>query len=184
MDPTLYYIIGASGSGKDSLITYARKNLPDEAKVAFSHRYITRDSNAGNENHVALTEKEFKLRIMYGFFAMHWHSHGFYYGIGNEVSDWLDRGFNVVVNGSREYLSQAAIDFEQLCPVLIEVDISTLQKRLKERGRENAAEISLRLLRAKALSQEINHPRLIRIQNDNPLEESGKLLLSVLSGTN
>lgn len=184
MHPNLYYIIGASGCGKDSLMTYARNNLSEDAKVVFAHRYITRNADAGNENHVALSEQEFSLRLNHGFFAMHWHSHGYHYGIGDEVNDWLDKGFNVVVNGSREYLNQAARDFGQLLPVSIEVDLPTLQKRLESRGRESGAEIAQRLQRAKALSSEIYHPRLVRIHNNKTLEESGKLLLSILSSRN
>ena len=93
----LFYIIGPSGAGKDSVIHYLRQNSKPEHRLVFAHRYITRDAHAGGENHVALSEAEFRQRKAAGFFAMDWHSHSTYYGIGTEVEAWLKQGFNVVV---------------------------------------------------------------------------------------
>ena len=39
--------MGPSGAGKDSVLTRARGLLPDDAPVAFAHRYITRSSDIG-----------------------------------------------------------------------------------------------------------------------------------------
>ena len=183
MNAALFYVIGASGCGKDSLMSYARKRLPHTAKVTFAHRYITRAADAGNENHIALSEADFAQRLNLNCFAMHWYSHGYHYGIGQEIQHWMAQGLSVVVNGSRAYLSQAAADFEQLHPILIEVDLAILEKRLVKRGRESKQEIINRLERAEALSQSISHPKLTRIQNNRSLAESGESLLSTLTRT-
>ncbi len=53
----LLYLMGASGSGKDSLLDALRQHLPTD--VAVAHRYITRPADAGAENHIALSETEF-----------------------------------------------------------------------------------------------------------------------------
>lgn len=97
----LFYVIGPSDSGKDSLLRYARARLGPVSRVVFAHRYITRPVDVNGENHVALTKAEF------GLLAMHWRSHGHRYGIGREIDLWLAKGCQVVVNGSREYLPQA-----------------------------------------------------------------------------
>lgn len=78
----LFYVIGPSGSGKDSLMRYARASLAGDPSVVFAHRYITRPMELHGENHVALTETEFDARLAAGLFAMHWESHGLRYGIG------------------------------------------------------------------------------------------------------
>ena len=181
MNAALFYVIGASGSGKDSLMSYAREQLPHTANATFAHRYITRTADAGHENHIALNEAEFAQRLNLNCFAMHWYSHGYHYGIGQEIQHWMAQGLSVVVNGSRAYLSQAAADFEQLRPILIEVDLAILEKRLLERGRESQQEIIKRLERAEAFSQSISHPKLTRIQNNRCLAESGDILLSTLT---
>lgn len=178
----LFYIIGASGVGKDSLISYARENLDGKAPVVFAHRYITRDADAGHENHVSLTVDEFRLRDEHGCFAMQWQSHDTWYAIGIEIERLLDKGLNVVVNGSREYLQNAAGKFKQLTPVLITADKTRLKERLHLRGRETDTQIEKRLQQAGKLDALVEHPRLIRLQNDSDLEVAGNELVTILQG--
>lgn len=179
-DPRLFYVIGASGVGKDSLIDYVRQQLPAGAPVAFAHRYITRPADAGGENHVALSDDEFLVRQHSGAFSMVWESHGLRYGIGTEVRQWLDLGLDVVVNGSRDYLAKAAARFPCLMPALIQVDPAVLRTRLKLRGRESAADIEQRLQRAAMLDATLQGHELIRIDNSGPLAQAGQQLLQLL----
>jgi|TARA_R110002074_G_scaffold114782_1_gene245446 ribose 1,5-bisphosphokinase len=179
----LFYIIGASGVGKDSLLGYARQHLRPEESLFFAHRYITRKAEAGNENHVALSEQEFRQRLGKGFFAMHWSSHGLNYGIGVEVNQWLKQGVNVVVNGSRAYLPQASKHYAELVPVLIQVDQAILRQRLESRGRETSEQIEARLLRAQCMGG-ISHPGLVVIDNNADLSIAGKQLVGVLTARN
>jgi len=176
----LYYIIGASGSGKDSLIQYIRENIPDEAPVVFAHRYITRRADAGGENHVALRIQEFLLRDQHECFAMKWYSHDTYYGVGVEVNKWLDQGLDVIVNGSREYLTEASQRYSNLVPILISVDREVLHDRLIARGRETDEQINKRLIQAERLDHEVNHPDLLKLGNNSSIEEAGRHLLNLI----
>ncbi|GAB4289940.1 MAG: phosphonate metabolism protein/1,5-bisphosphokinase (PRPP-forming) PhnN [Methylophaga sp.] len=176
----LFYVIGASGVGKDSLLNYAREHLSMDDKVVFAHRYITRAADAGNENHVALSEPEFQRRLQQGCFAMNWDSHGYRYGIGVEIEQWLALGLNVVINGSRAYLQQASRDYPELIPVLVRVGQTLLRERLQQRGRESAEEIERRLQRAQALDK-LQHPRMLVINNEGDLGDAGKALVQLIS---
>lgn len=53
----LIWLMGPSGSGKDSLLAEIR--LREQTQLLVAHRYITRDASAGSENHIALSEQEF-----------------------------------------------------------------------------------------------------------------------------
>ena len=176
----LFYVMGASGAGKDTLFRYARKHISQKAPVVFAHRYITRGKNPGGENHIALSEKEFQLRLDNGLFSMHWESHGLFYGIGIEIDMWLKKGLHVVVNGSRGYLDKALNIYPGLRPVLIRVSPEILERRLRLRGRENEAEIKERLERARAF-EGLKHPRLIIIDNNGPIETSGEEFTRIFS---
>ncbi len=55
----LIWLMGPSGSGKDSLLSALRQQ--EHARLLVAHRYITRAANAGSENHIALSEREFLL---------------------------------------------------------------------------------------------------------------------------
>ncbi len=174
----LFYVVGASGVGKDSLLAYARSR-PGKHPVLFAHRYITRPAEAGGENHVAVTAEEFARMKALGLFALDWDSHGHRYGIGIEIDHWLQAGANVVMNGSRAYLAETSRRYPDVCVVLVEADPDVLRLRLRQRARESAAEIEARVARAGAFT--VNHPNLVRLRNDGPLEEAGDRLLDVLS---
>lgn len=60
MPGKLIWLVGPSGSGKDSLLAALRQREHPQLLVA--HRYITRPFNAGSENHIALSEHEFFTR--------------------------------------------------------------------------------------------------------------------------
>lgn len=177
--PRLFYVIGPSGAGKDSLLAYARPRVAGRP-LAFAHRYITRPASAGGENHVALSEAEFAARALAGCFALTWSSHGLLYGIGCEVEDWLQRGLSVVVNGSREHLPQAASRFPAMIPILVSVHQDELRRRLEARGRETAEGIAERLRRASAFP--VHHPALVQLDNSGPLEQAGEHLVHLLRG--
>lgn len=144
----LFYVIGPSGSGKDSLINGLRDRLDGEHTILFAHRYITRCWKAGGENHIELSANEFQQRLQSGLFCMEWQANNCCYAIGTEVHNWLNRGYSVVVNGSREHLEEAVSCFgEHLIPLLVTVDPNILRQRLLNRGRETAAEIDARIAR-------------------------------------
>ncbi|WP_428646776.1 ribose 1,5-bisphosphokinase [Photobacterium satsumensis] len=144
---TLFYVMGASGAGKDSLLQAIRTLYPTQLLVA--HRYITRSAQAGGENHVELSMEEFTQRKEQGLFAMSWQANGFYYALGKEIELWLSQGLNVVVNGSRAYLEQAMMDFGyRVVPIIVDVSAEVLEARLYARGRETVDQIVDRLARA------------------------------------
>lgn len=177
----LIYVMGASGCGKDSLMATARKLLPAGALVAFAHRYITRPSDAGGENHVALTRSEFQLRLNRGLFALHWESHGFSYGIGREIDLWMENGLSVVMNGSREALPVAQSTYPDMLPVLVTVPEDVLRQRLADRGREDATDMELRLARARMAVADV--PGLVRFDNSGTLADRGRALAGLILET-
>lgn len=179
---TLFYVVGASGAGKDSLLYYAREKIGGTAPVLFAHRYITRPADAGGEQHVALIPAEFALRKSLGLFALDWESHGLSYGLGLEIDAWLGAGANVVMNGSRGHLPEASRRYpENLCVVLITVDPAILRARLVARGRESAAEIDERVGRSAAFT--VEHPNLKIIRNEGLLATAGEELVALLAAT-
>lgn len=173
----LIYVMGPSGCGKDSVMEYARKRCPG-SEAAFAHRYITRPADAGGENHISLQPDEFKARLERGLFVLNWDSHGYRYGIGHEIDGWMEAGLNVVMNGSRAYLSEASIRYPGLVPVCINVEPEILRQRLLDRGRESGAEIERRLERAKAFT--VTHPGLVELDNSRELPVAGKALLTLI----
>ncbi|MBH1929777.1 ribose 1,5-bisphosphokinase [Serratia rubidaea] len=173
----LIYLMGASGAGKDSLLA-ALRNAADAAPLV-AHRYITRPAQAGCENHVALSEREFLRRRANGLFALDWQAHHTRYALGIEVDLWLLQGIDVVVNGSRAYLPYARQRYgAQLLPLCLQVEPAVLRRRLEQRGRENSGQIEQRLARAAAYSVPSD---CLRLDNNGALSDTLAALLQLLT---
>jgi len=178
MQGRIIYVMGASGSGKDSLLAYARERLAGDPRVAFAHRYITRPAGIGGENHVALSPAEFTARLEAGLFALNWECHGFSYGIGIEIDLWMEKGITVVVNSSRLYLPEARRRYSGLVPVLVEVSIEKIHERLIARSRETRKQVEDRLERH--MSRAWSFEGCPTVNNDGPIHIGGEVLLKII----
>jgi ribose 1,5-bisphosphokinase len=174
--PPLFYVMGPSGAGKDSVLRFARAALQPNDRIVFAHRYITRPPDP-SENFIALSDMEFAARRGTGAFAFSWQAHGLWYGIGREIELWRKAGNAVVLNGSREHFLGLA-DTADLSPVLITADVVEIARRLRARGREPSDSIDAREGRAFDLKR--LGPSLTVIDNSGPIEEAGDRFMSVI----
>lgn len=178
MTGRLIYLIGPSGSGKDSLLDAARETLARNG-CRIVRRVITRSAEAVGEAAQAVTVEQFTAMQAQGDFAMCWQANGLHYGIPKEIDDWLAQGLDVLVNGSRGYLQQARQRYPQLLAVLLKVDDEVLRQRLLARGRETQDEIEARLARNGrfAVGLLAEHPGLFVLDNSGDLQETVARLL-------
>ncbi|MBE2276305.1 MAG: phosphonate metabolism protein/1,5-bisphosphokinase (PRPP-forming) PhnN [Rhodobacteraceae bacterium] len=138
----IFAVVGPSGAGKDTLIAGARAARPDLRRV---RRVITRLAEAGGEDFEGVSEAEFADRKAGGEFVLDWQAHGLHYGIPRAQ---VEGPGDVVFNGSRGALVQAARIFPGLRVILVTAPDAVLAHRLAARGRENAEDIRARLGRA------------------------------------
>lgn len=176
-DGRLVYLVGASGVGKDSVLTQLRASLRPEDRVVVAHRYITRPTLPSGENHVVLSRHEFDLRKTAGCFALHWEGHGFQYGIGREIELWLAQGLTVVVNGSRAYGSVVRQQYPSVQVIEITASDAVIRGRMLARNRESEVEIEARLTRNRWLT---GFPADQQISNEGSVEETVAALLALL----
>ncbi len=168
----IFAIVGPSGAGKDTLIRGAMAARPDLRLV---RRVITRPTDAGSEDFEGVTQQEFQARRTAGEFALHWDAHGLSYGIPKVQ---LEGPGDVIFNGSRAALPQAARVFPDLRVILVTAPDAILAARLAARGRETEADIARRLTRAAfTLPAGITAETVI---NDGPPETGIARLLAVL----
>ena len=167
----LIFLIGPSGSGKDSLLEQSREPLA-AAGVEIARRVITRSAEAKGEAAHGVTPERFEAMRAAGEFAMHWQANGLEYGIPAQVDQWLAQGHSVLVNGSRAYLPQARLRYPDLLAVCLVVKPEVLRERLLARGRETPQEIDERLARSAGM-------RLDQDSTVHLLDNSGSLATAV-----
>ena len=181
MDGRLIYLMGPSGSGKDSLIEAARKPL-QMLGCEVVRRVITRSAESVGEDAIGVSREEFEKRRVEGDFALCWSANGLEYGIPIEIDQWLNDGRHVLVNGSRGHLAQALHQYPTLLPVLLTVEDEVLRERLLRRGRESFAEIEARLHRNGLFTAEgsSGDARIHRLDNSGELSATVANLLDLL----
>ncbi len=168
-------LVGASGTGKDSLLRAAGQHLVQHTDIVFVRRYITRPPD-NNEDNFYLDTRAFSCLRQQNFFLSHWQAHGNHYGIGHHQIQ--DHGLSIC-SVSRTVIR----DVEKLFPgrvTVIEVTLPAdiLRTRLHQRGREDEAAIKKRLVRAE-MHTAASH--LIRFDNSDPLESTGPKFTRLLT---
>jgi ribose 1,5-bisphosphokinase len=148
MGGRLIYLMGPSGSGKDSLLNAARVRLA-VGGCRIARRVITRSAEALGEDAIGVSPAEFERMAGEGAFALSWHANGLAYGIPKQIDEWLATGQDVLVNGSRGHLAQARQRYPELLAILLQVDETVLRQRLQARGRESTEQIEARLARSR-----------------------------------
>jgi ribose 1,5-bisphosphokinase len=170
MTGRLIYLIGPSGSGKDSLLDAAREPMAERG-CRIVRRVITRSAEAKGEAAHAVGVEQFLTMQAQGAFALSWFANGLHYGIPVEIDQWLADGHDVLINGSRGHLPQARERYPDLLAVLLNVDQAVLRERLLARGRESVEEIDARLARNAQFAAELQSgdPVVFVLDNSGPL---------------
>lgn len=174
---TLVLVVGSSGVGKDTLLTFARAALAGDDRFRFVRRVITRPAGGG-EDHERVSPEEFATREANGAFALHWDAHGLRYGLPADVDGWLDKGFVVIANGSRAAMSAAGRKYPDLRIIEITAAAEVIAARLASRRRESAADIAERLSRGAQFGT--GGQDMLRIDNSGAAEIGGTALVSAL----
>ena len=167
-------VVGASGVGKDALLSYARARA--SALARFPRRAITRPPGPG-EDHDAVTDDQFAAARESGAFALCWRAHGLWYGIPASVDAEVRAGRVVVANVSRSVLGELEARYERVVVVRVTVPEEMRAQRLRGRSRESEPGIGQRLAR---LDPAPGHRVDAVIENDGSLAEGGALLLRII----
>jgi phosphonate metabolism protein PhnN/1,5-bisphosphokinase (PRPP-forming) len=146
--------------------------------VVFPQRRITRATEAGGEDHIPIGEADFAACDAAGGYALAWRAHGLAYGLPIDIDADLAAGRTVVANVSRQVLDVARRRYAAVRVVSITADPQLLAQRLRERGREDEADIARRLARADAV--EVAGDDVIVVRNDGPPQEGVALLVAAI----
>ena len=167
-------VVGASGVGKDALLSYARERAGTFAR--FPRRTITRPPGPG-EDHDPVTEGQFAAARVRGAFAVYWRAHGLCYGLPDSVDAEVRDGLVVVANVSRSVIDELGARYRRLVVVHVTVPEEVRARRLRARRREPEPGIGQRLARPDPAP---GHRVDALIENDGPLAVGGTQLLRVI----
>ena len=141
-----FYVVGASGVGKDTLISAAMASLAHTGRYVPVRRVITRPAGPG-EDHEPVSDAEFDRLMKAGAFLQAWSAHGQRYGLPATIADTLASGRHSVANGSRAALADLVGKINPLVVIEVTAPAAVLHERILGRGRETAKELEERLAR-------------------------------------
>jgi len=170
------FVVGPSGSGKDSLISYARTAYAGNTAVVFPRRIVTRTSSA-HEDHDTMDEAAFAKGEAEAAFAISWRAHGLGYAIPNSALDEVGRGAIAVCNVSRRVVPWSRIHLQNVAVVEVTAPVEVLAERLAGRARIEDGDLAARLAR----SLEVWTPVDASIVNDRTIEEAGRELVGFIA---
>ena len=182
MNRRLIYVVGPSGAGKDSVLSWLRQHTPLAASVHWARRTIDRPKvNLPNaEDHFSVDKATFEQMVAAGEFAMQWDANTHRYGIrSGELKCLSHSAWCVIVNGTRAHLPTAAMAYPGLTVLHVTASTEVLRQRLIGRGRESEEAINARLMRTIPISIPAGS-NLIEISNNTTLEDAGVDLLKKL----
>jgi ribose 1,5-bisphosphokinase len=180
----LIYLMGPSGSGKDTVLQGVYSLMGNGCYLA--PRVVTRPETDTESGSISVSASEFANLESCGLLAMAWEANGLAYGVLRDINDRLVAGCDVLVNGSRQYLPEARKRYQDLVPVLLCVDERQLIQRLHARGRESGDQIQARLAR-NAKFQELDDVHeehdVTRIDNSGKIDDAIRALYEHLNGS-
>ena len=175
----LFFIVGNSGSGKDSLIREVLNNYPKElTPLIFPKRFITRPPSPDTEDFISIAEDEFKEMLNRGEFVFHWRTYHKFYGVQKDIMENIEAGHSVLVNVSRMILEEAKKNYKFLRIIFVYVPFEITAQRIKEREREDSKELQERLERARK-NQYLDIADFT-VDNSGDLQVAGKELLDYI----
>ncbi|CAN5118830.1 hypothetical protein BH11PSE11_BH11PSE11_23740 [soil metagenome] len=175
----LFYCVGPSGVGKDSLLRWVKERIPAHLDLVFARRTITRPAHA-SEAHEEVDAAGFRQLAADGKFAMQWQANNLCYGIRRDIETELLAGRDVIVNGSREYVPQLLQKFPAAQVIWVEAEAALIRERLLARNRETGTALQRRIARSTAFTPP-EACNVIRIDNSDSVEAAGRRLMSVLA---
>jgi guanylate kinase len=164
----LFIVSAPSGAGKTTLCDALRSRFGD---LAYSISYTTRSPRRGErdgKDYFFISQEAFEQGIAEGRWAEWARVHGYLYGTSAEwIAQTLAQGKDILmdidVQGTRQLLQR----FPQAVTIFIRPpSIETLEKRLRQRGADDAATIAIRLKNARSEMDQQNIYRHVLINED------------------
>lgn len=174
---TLFYIVGPSGAGKDTLIAGALARLAGTGRWVGAQRWITR-SDAIGEEHAAVDRATFEALRAEGRVLHSWEAHGLGYALPTTILDDLAGGRSVLANGSRAAIPELGGRVSRFVVIEVTAPVEVLRARILARGRENGEAVEHRL--ARAVEPLAVAGDFARIVNDGAVDDAVEAFVAVL----
>ncbi len=174
-----FAIVGASGVGKDAILSSCQPIVEAIGNYHFPTRIITRPADAGHEEHHSISSAEFVQSVRDDRFCLWWMAHDLHYALPGEVDEKLRFDTHIIANISRRAVKDAVQKFNRVEVIEITANPDTIKNRLIMRGRETEAGIMARQLREIEPDWSCGL-EVTKVENDSQLAEAVDRFISAV----
>ncbi len=175
----LFYFVGPSGAGKDTLINRLRQTPHFSSEIYFVKRLVDRPAHESTLLDEYLSSSDFAKALDHQELAMHWVANQHQYGIRVSELDHALRYPMSVINGSRAYAFELKSKYPYAEIIHITASESSIKGRLQIRQRENNVEIEKRIKRTHELSG-YRDQYSVEILNDDSIDTAFEQLIQFI----
>jgi ribose 1,5-bisphosphokinase len=168
-------IVGASGTGKESLLRSTRSYYKHDPRFYFARRYATKPPGE-NEDNYFLDRAGFMILKTHGYFVAEWEENGYLYGIPWSFAEGAD-GATLFCSVSRTAIRSFEKRFDSVTTVQITARAKRIRERLEKQTQKNTTTIKRRVARAKELWHTQN---LVLFDNSPPLSQATQSFINLL----
>jgi len=178
MNAELYYLVGKPNSQKQSLISVLRESLSGQSSILVPEIYTTDEVVATGENYLYIDERNFLLRQSMDIYSLSWEKKGQLYGVSGDLSQRLNSGIDIILNGSLHNEAKARNQFPNLNTVLIQKYNS---KKKHDESCYLIAEDDEVTLAWDSQNTKMGQPYVLTLMSDHGMEKALEMMLTLVT---
>ena len=178
MNAELYYLVGKPNSLKQSLISVLRESLSGQSSILVPEIYTTDKTVVKSVNYTYIDKRNFLLRQSMDIYSLSWEKKGHLYGVSGDLSQRLNSGVDIILNGSLHNQTQARNQFSNLNTVLIQ------KYNSKNKHDENCyliAEDDEVMLAWNSQDTKMGQPYVLTLMSDHGMDKALEMLLTLVT---
>ena len=178
MSAELYYMVGKPNSLKQSLISVLRESLSGQSSILVPEIYTTDEIVAKSTNYTYIDERNFLLRQSMDIYSLSWEKKDHLYGVSGDLSQRLNSGVDIILNGSLHNQVQARSQFPNLNTVLIQKYNSKIKQ---DKDCYLIAEDDEVTLAWDSQNTKMGQPYVLTLMSDHGMEKALEMMLTLVT---
>jgi len=177
MNAELYYLVGKPNSLKQDLVSVLRKSLSGHSDIVIPEVFTTDKVMAEGDNYTYIDERNFSLRQSMDLYCLTWEKKGHLFGVNGDLSQRLNSGTDIILNGSMHNLEQA----KKLYPNINTIVVRKHNAKNTPTGNDYLiAEDDEVRLEWESQDVRFGHPYMLTLMSEHCMENAIEMILSLV----
>jgi len=115
----LYYLVGKPSQLKHQVMDTLLEITKSDPSIVVVKTITTDEMLKSDRSYDYVSEADFMLMQNMGLYCLDWQKKGLRYGVSGEINQYLNKGMNVILNGSLQNVERALKQFPMMNVVFV-----------------------------------------------------------------